>query len=176
AVVARPADVVHDLVVAALAEGAADAAADVGQGLLPADPLPAALAPPPGTPQRMEDPLRVADLVERGRALGAVAAPAGGVQRVALEPGDLARVLVDPGHEAAVRLAVEAGGGHQRVVAIHPARPGAGVGHGDVVPGRGVGVGAEPSAGDGPGDGVGHGTGLLYDSGTDWPARTNASS
>src|SRR5690606_24258962 len=102
AVVARPADVVHDLVVAALAERPRDAAADVGERLVPAHLLPAALAALPDAAHRVEDALRVADLVERGRALGAVAAPAGGMQRVALELGDLAGLLVDPGDEPAV--------------------------------------------------------------------------
>src|SRR4051794_12844184 len=96
AVVARAADVVQHLVVPALAKCAADASADVVERFLPRDSLPLPGATRPGPPHGMQYPLGIIHLVQRRRALGAVAPAAGGVMRVALELRDLAGGLVDP--------------------------------------------------------------------------------
>src|SRR5205085_4584871 len=66
------------------------------------------------------------DLVEGGGSLGAVAAAAGGMNRVALQLPDLAAVLVDVRKQAAGGLAVEADGGNDEVVALGFSRPGEG--------------------------------------------------
>ena len=113
----------------------ADAGADLVEGLVPRDPLP---LPLPRSPTRFigyRIALGVVDLVEGGRALGAVAAAAGRVLGVALELGDLAGLLVEVGDQSARRLAVEAGGGDDRVVALDLALgPRLGVELGPVVP------------------------------------------
>ena len=114
----------------------------------------------------MQDALVVVDLVERGRALGAVAAPTRGMERIALDPVDAAGLVVHVTHEPAGRLAVEAGGGHQGVMLLHSLRPSLGVESDRVVPrlmGRIVLQ-------------VSHGSISGYDRGTDCPARTKLSS
>src|SRR5262249_51526225 len=106
--VARPADVVHDLVAAPFDERLPDAGGDVVQRLVPADALPLAAATRPDALERMADALRILDLVQRGRPFRTVAASAAGVLRVPLELLDRQAVLVHVGEEPAGRLAVEA--------------------------------------------------------------------
>src|SRR5690606_19763774 len=122
-VLARPPDVVHDLVVPILFDGPADARRDVLQCFIPADLHPLPLAPPPRALQRLEDAVGVGDLVQRCRSLCAVAAARAGVLGVALELADLERRLVDVGEEAAGGFAVEAGRGDEDVALLDTAGP-----------------------------------------------------
>ena len=74
-------------------------------------------SPAPRAPLRrsgIADALGVVHLVERGRALGAVAPAAARMDGIALELLDAAGVLVDVGEEPARRLAVEADGRDER--------------------------------------------------------------
>src|SRR5439155_1366114 len=80
---------------------------------VPRDALPLAGATLARAPHRITDALGIVDLVERGRALGAVAAAAAGMDGIALELLDSARGLVDVGEQPARRLAVEADGRNQ---------------------------------------------------------------
>ena len=147
ALVARPAHVVHDLVAAALPKRLLDAPADVGERFLPAHPGPLAFAALPRPLQGVEDALRVVDLVDGGRALGAVAPAGRRMQRVAFELPDAQGVLVHVGEQAAGGLAVEADGGHQQVALLHPLRPLRDVVLAPVVPLLGGGIGLEVGAG-----------------------------
>ena len=175
ALFARTADVVHHAVLAAFDERGADLLPDLGERLVPGDALPLARAPLADATQGEHDPLGVVDLVDRGRTLGAVAAPAARVMRVALDLADLAGLLVVVGDEATAGFTVEAGGGDEGVVLLDLVGPGLGVEFGPVVPLLGRRVLVE----------VGHrsvsfGDGVSaagdQDRGTDWPARTKASS
>ncbi|MEJ7722313.1 MAG: hypothetical protein WKF58_18615 [Ilumatobacteraceae bacterium] len=127
-------DVVHHLVVAILGDRRADAAADLVEGLVPRDALPPAAAALADALQRVQDPLGIVHLVEGRRALGAVAATAGGMLGVALDLGDLAALLIDVGDEPARRLAVEARRRHEAVRALLALRPRLGVELVPVVP------------------------------------------
>ena len=135
--VAGAPEVVHDLFRPPLDERFADAAGDVVERLVPRHPLPLAVAALPGAAHRVQDPLGVGDLIQRRRALGAVAPAAAGVLGVALELLDAERLLVDVGEQAAPGLAVEADRRDQRVVALDLLRPGARVVLLPVVPARG---------------------------------------
>ena len=95
--VARAADVIHDLVAPALDERLSDARGDVVERLVPGDALPLTPAPRPDPLQRMADALGILDLVQGGRSLRAVAATAAGVLRVSLELLDRETVLVHIG-------------------------------------------------------------------------------
>ena len=75
---------------------------------------------------RVQDPVRVGDLVDRRRALGAVAAARPGMLRVALELAHLPGLPVHVGEQPARGLAVEAGGGDEHVVPLLAGRPGPG--------------------------------------------------
>src|SRR4030095_5429135 len=122
--VAGAAEVIHDLLRPALDDGLADAAADVVEHLVPGHALPLATAALAHTPQRIANALGVLDRVQRGRALGAVAAAAARVHRVALELLDLQRLLIDVGEQAARRLAVEADRRDERVATLDLLGPG----------------------------------------------------
>ena len=121
-----PAEVHHDLVAPSLGQRGPDPGRQHVQGLVPADPLPSAAASRPGPLHRVQDPVRVGDLVERGRALGAVAAARAGMLGVALELAHLPGLPVHVGQQAAGGLAVEARGGDEHVVPLLAGRPGPG--------------------------------------------------
>ena len=125
-VLARPADVHHDLVAASLGQRGPDPGRQRVEDLVPADPLPPAAAARAGPLHRVQDPVRVGDLVDRGRPLRAVAPARAGMLRVALELAHLPGVAVDVGQQPARGLAVEAGGGDEHVVPLLAGRPGAG--------------------------------------------------
>ena len=175
AVVPGSADVVHDLLTAALRDRPPDPPADVVEGRLPGHPLPAALAAIPDAPEGMEDPLRVLHLVDRGRSLGADTAAASRMNGVPLEAPDLARLLVDVGEEPAGGLAVEADRRDELVAPLDLPRPRGGVVLDPVVPPLGRRIGGV-RAGRGPDEGL---VGLLFLAhavlqlnGTDCPAKT----
>ena len=184
------ADVVDDLVLAILDERGADALGDVVERLVPAAGDPASLAPTPGPLHRVQDPVGIGDLGDRGRALGAVAPARTGVLGIALELADLHRLLVHVRQQATRRLAVEARGRHQHVALLDLARPRLRVQLDPVVPallGRehrqvhtartGVErlapcLGVGPRGGDPLVEFLDAHVRLLQASGTDWPACT----
>src|SRR5262249_50320512 len=125
--VARPAEGGHHLLRPSLDERPADAAGDVVEGLVPRHALPLAARPVALSPERVADARRIVDLVERGRALGAVAAAAAGMNGVALELLDSSRRPVHVGEQAARGLAVEADGRNQAVTTLDLPRPRDGV-------------------------------------------------
>src|SRR5205085_5249736 len=108
AVLARPADVVHHLVLAPLGARLADTPRDVVERLVPGDALEAVLAALADALHRVEDAVGIGDLVERRRSLRAVPPARAGVLRVPLELPDLERLLVHVREEPARGLAVEA--------------------------------------------------------------------
>ena len=118
AVLAGPSDVVDDLVAALFLDGLADSPGDVVERIIPAHALPFALAALSGALHRVEDAIRVVDLVHRHPALGAVTPARGGVEGVTLDFSDFQIVLVHIGQQPAARLAVKTKGGHQHVVAL----------------------------------------------------------
>src|SRR4029450_3297291 len=86
----------------------------------------------------------IVDLVDRGRSLGAVAAPRGRGQRGPLELADLLRAPVDPRQQPAGGRAVEADGGDQQVALLDAPGPLLGVVLAPVVPLLGWREGLQP--------------------------------
>ncbi len=123
AVLAGPPDVVHDLVPPILLHGPPDSPGDVVERRVPRhlDPLPLAARPRPL--EGLENPVRIGDLVEGRRSLGAVPAARARMLRIPFELPHLERLSVHVGEEPACRFAVEAGRGDERVVILHPPRP-----------------------------------------------------
>nr|WP_255277585.1 hypothetical protein [Actinomadura madurae] len=119
--------VVQDLVVAVVEDRLPDARRDVVERLVPGHALPFPGAALAGPAQGVENALGVVELVDRGGALGAVAAPRAGVRGIAGHLGDGQVLLLDVGEEPAGRLAVEAGGRDEHELPRHLARVGAGV-------------------------------------------------
>ncbi len=151
AVLAGPADVVHDAV-APLEAAGPHLRGDLGEGFFPGDTLPLALAAGADALERVEDAFRVVDLIVGGRPLGAVAPAAARVLRVALELLDLQRFLVHVGQQAACALAIEADRGDQHVAAGHPLGPRLAVPLRPVVPVLGWRVAGEAAVGLAHGD------------------------
>src|SRR5258708_2593848 len=89
AVLARTADVVHQFVPAAFLDRGANAAADVAERLVPRDARPLACAALARAAQGIQDAVGILELVRRDDALGARAAAAARVHRVAFDLADL---------------------------------------------------------------------------------------
>src|SRR2546426_8818720 len=121
--VSGTAEVIHDFLLPALDERLADPSRDVVERVVPRYALPSTAAARPLAAHRIEDALGILHLIEGGGTLGAVAAAAARMHRVALELLDLQRVLVDVREEAARRLAVEADGRDQLVAPRDLLRP-----------------------------------------------------
>ena len=134
AVLTVPTHVVHDLFATVLFDRRADATGDIVENVIPRHALELGLPALTHPLHRVQDPLGIGGLVDRGRALGAVAAAGSGVGRVALDFDDFLGLLVHVGKEPAGGFAVEARGGDQHVVLGDLARMGLGVVHDDVVP------------------------------------------
>src|ERR1700730_9256061 len=120
---AGTADVIENLLGAALAQRAADSPGEIIERFVPRHALPLALAAASRPPHRIEDALGIADLVDRRRPFGAVAAAAARMSGFAFELADREVALVDVSEQAASGFAVEADGRHQRIVVLNLARP-----------------------------------------------------
>ena len=115
---AGAADVVHHFVMAVFVERRADLRGDRVQRLVPGRALPLAAAALADALQRVEDALRIANLIDCRGPLGAEVAATARVFRIALKLLNLHRLAVDVGEQPAGRLAVETGSGDDRVVAL----------------------------------------------------------
>ncbi len=172
AVLPGAAHVVDHLVAAVLDDRGPDPRGDVVERLIPGDRLPLPAAPLADPAQRVQDPVRVGELVDRRRPLRTVAPPRPRVRRVALQLADRQVALVDVGQQPARRLAVEAGRRDEHVLPRHLARVRLRVElHVGVPRLRRREVAPAPS-------GCGHRAGrhscaTPHDSGTSCPARTN---
>src|SRR5699024_2657809 len=105
AVLTRSSDVVHHVLVPPLDDGGADARGDVVEGSVPVDVFPFAAATFACAPQRVQDPFRVVELIDRGGPFGAVTSPRAGVCRVSLQFFDGEVFFVDVGEHPACGLA-----------------------------------------------------------------------
>src|SRR5882724_7395115 len=88
AVLARTADVIHDLALAALDDRAADPAADVLEHFVPRHALPLARATRARALQRIQDAIRILELIRRDDALRARATAAPRMDRIAFDLAD----------------------------------------------------------------------------------------
>src|SRR5258708_5242850 len=121
--VSRSPDMIHHLVATPLDDSCANFAGECFQYLVPRGTLPFSFTAFACAFQRVEDALRVIDLVDSSRSLGAVAPAAARVIGIALEFFDTARPLIHVSHQATCGLAVEADGRNYRVVFFDFARP-----------------------------------------------------
>src|SRR6185503_954200 len=137
-VLTGPAHVVHQLFSSSLDDGLADARAKLVEHLVPRHALPLAAAARAHAPQRIENAIRILELVRRDDALRARAAAAAGVHGIAFDLPDVERVLVDVGDDAARRFAVEADARNDPVAAPVLLRPTLGLKVDKLIPGRGI--------------------------------------
>ncbi len=145
AVFAGAADVVHDLVMSIFEQGCPNASGDIVQDILPGRTDPLSFAALTGALHWIEDAVGIVDLVDRGRALGAIATARAGMERIALQLADAQRLLVDVGQQPAGGLAVEADRRDDRVAPLDPLRPGLRVQLGPVIPLVSRWVGSQPA-------------------------------
>ena len=132
--VTRPADVIHALVAALFLKRLAHPRCDVIENHIPSDALPLPFAALTRAPQRIANALRIVDLVQRRRPLGAVAPAAAGMLRITFEAANPVGVLLDESQEAACRFAVETDRRNDPAVFLNFSRPLRGVVLDPVVP------------------------------------------
>ena len=113
AVLTGPADVVHDLVLAILADGVADSSGDGVERLVPGGLFPFTFASFAGAVEWLKDAIGIGDLVQRCGTFRAVASTRAGVFRIAFKLLHLAGDLVDVGQQPTRRLTVEARRRHE---------------------------------------------------------------
>src|SRR5947209_3998426 len=119
----RPPDVIHDLVFAAFLKSVADSSGQVVQNCIPGNPLPLPFASLAHAPQRIENALRVIDLVNRRRTFGAVAATTARMCRIPFKFLDLHLVFVNISQQTASSLTVKTDGRDERIVLLDFLRP-----------------------------------------------------
>src|SRR5579872_540390 len=108
AVLARTADVIHDLVLAFFDDRTPDARCNVVECLVPSDLHPFAFAAFAGAFERERNAIDVFDLIERRRALRAISSAGARMFGVTFELANLARVFVDIREQSARGLTIEA--------------------------------------------------------------------
>ncbi len=122
-IVSGPPHVVHHLVASPFDDGSTNFGGKGIQHFIPANALPLALAALTRALQGIQNALWIVDLVDGGRAFGAVAPTTARMIGVALQLLDAARLFIDIGQQPAGRLAVEADSGDNFVMPLHFARP-----------------------------------------------------
>src|SRR5215510_9125672 len=105
--VARTADMIHDLIASILFQRFAYSCRNIVENFVPAHPLPFSLSPLSDSLQRITNALRIGYLVQGRRPLRAVASTAAGMFGIAFEAPDAQRFLVDETEKTARRLAVK---------------------------------------------------------------------
>src|SRR5512132_2581795 len=104
---ARPADVIHDLVASIFFQRFTHPCRDVVENFIPAHSFPFSFSPLSHPFQGITNALGVGDLIECRRPFGTVASAAAGMLGIAFKSSDAHRFLVDETEETARRLAVK---------------------------------------------------------------------
>src|SRR5262249_47519484 len=119
--VSGTANVVHDLVLAALLECTSYSSAQIVKHFVPGHALPLAFTALARAAQWIEDALRIVDLIDGGRTLGAIASATAGMRRIALKLLHAHLVFIHICQQPARRFAVEANRGNQRIMSLNSA-------------------------------------------------------
>ncbi len=133
-VVSRAPNVVHDFFAAPFLKRFANARAKSFQHFIPRSARPLPCSARPAALHRIQHAIRIVNLVDGRRTLGAQPPAARRMHGIAFELGDLPDFLVDVGQQSAGRFAVEADRGNKIVVLLDAARPGLGIEFDPVVP------------------------------------------
>src|SRR5215468_1994288 len=97
---ARPTHVIHDLLPPVFQDRFANTRCHVVKYLVPADLLPLSGPTFSYSFQRMENAIRIVDLIERCRPFRTIAPPGSGMLRIALKFSNLVRGFIDIGEQA----------------------------------------------------------------------------
>ena len=104
---ARPPDVIHDLVAPVFLKRFAHPCRDVVENFVPAHTFPFSFAPLSHPLQGITNALGIGYLIKCRRTFGAVASAAAGMFGIAFESADAQRFLIDETQQTAGRLAVK---------------------------------------------------------------------
>src|SRR5579883_16882 len=124
AIMPGPPDMIHHFITAALDDGGANLRRECFQHLVPGRALPFAFAAPARALEGIEDASGIVDLVDGGRALGAIPPATAWMVGIALEFFDTPALFINIGEQATGRLTVETDGRDDGVVFLDLARPG----------------------------------------------------
>ena len=141
---ARPPHVIDDPIASA-STALAHLFGDFSKRLLPGNPFPLTFPAFAYSFERIQDPLRIIDLIVCGRTLGAVSPAAARMDGIPLELANLVRFFIYVSQEPAGRFAIEAHSGHKRVASRHALRPRFAIPFHPVIPYFGRRVLADPS-------------------------------
>src|ERR1041384_4008252 len=119
----RPSDVIHDFIAPLFQQRLPHAAGNVIESFIPRDTLPLSCAALADALERETNPLGIVDLIERGRALGAISAPTAGMLRIAVEPANTSGVLFNKTQKPASGFTIETNRRNDVAVLFDFARP-----------------------------------------------------
>ena len=118
----RPPYMVCNFIIAALLQRLAYTSCNVVQHFIPGHPFPVARSAFALPLERIEDTIRIRDLVDGSRAFGTVATTAARVVRIALKLAHRIGLLVYKGRQSASAFTVEAGRRNDGIMFFHLAR------------------------------------------------------
>src|SRR6185503_16104953 len=116
-------DVIHDLLATIFDNRFPDLSGEFIEHFVPTSLHPFPFAAFSGAFERVQNAIRIVDLVESGGTFRAVAATRTWMFRIAFKLLNFACDLIDIGEQTARRLAIETGRGNQGVVALFALRP-----------------------------------------------------
>jgi hypothetical protein len=122
-ILARSAHVIHHFVPSILNDGFANASGDCVEGFIPTGSFPLSSTAFTGAFEWVKNAIGISYLVECGWTFGAIAATRTGMLRIAFKLLYLASNFVDISKQPARRLAIEAGGGNDRIMSLLPLGP-----------------------------------------------------
>src|ERR1051326_848383 len=134
AIFAGATDVIHDFVATIFYDGFTDSRGEIIQNLVPTDALPFSFAAFSTPLERIQNSIRIVDLIERRRALCAITSARSRVLRIPFELLNLIGVLIDVGKQTARRLAIETSRRHQLIVPLLTPRPCLGIQLSPIIP------------------------------------------
>src|ERR1035441_2315876 len=131
---AGTANVVDDFIATIFHDGLANATGEIVEHLVPRNAHPVPAAAFSDAFERIQNALRIGDLIQRRGALRAISSATSRMRGIAFELANLERLLVDICEQAASRLAVEANGRNYVVVILDFAGPMRGIIFDPVIP------------------------------------------
>ena len=120
---ARPPDVIHDLIAAIFDNRFPNSRCNIIKHFIPTNPLPFSFPAFPASLQRIKNPIRISNLIQRCRPFRTIPPARSRILRIAFKFLNLVRVFVDVSEQPARRLAVKTSGRDQRITSLLPSRP-----------------------------------------------------
>src|SRR5438132_1347988 len=123
AILARPPDVIHDLLTTIFDNRFPNSRCNIIKHFIPTDALPFSFTTFARTLQRIKNAIRISNLIQCRRPFRTIPPARSRILRIALELLNLIRIFVDVGEQSTRRLAVEARRWHELITPFLPPRP-----------------------------------------------------